>query len=84
MVGRVAEVGAISQELNDWVNRYTADDDDPDEATRARYPFRQAQVDVQRKDSMGLFECTVRLRPHAEVDGLSGTIELQTSIAGDS
>jgi len=84
MVGRVADSDTLARNLNDWLSRFTAADDDPDFATRTTYPFREAEVEVARTDTLGFYECVVRLRPHAEVDGLAGTIQLQTSLAGDA
>ncbi len=68
--------------LKDWLTRYVVLDDDASPETKARYPLREASVQVRPKPgSSGAYNCIIHLVPHYELDGLAATVRLTTEIA---
>ncbi len=68
--------------LGDWLTHYVVLDDDATPETKARYPLREAKVQVRPKPgSSGAFDCVIHLVPHYELDGLSASVRLTTEIS---
>ena len=68
--------------LGDWLTQYVVLDDDASPETKARYPLREAKVQVRPKPgSSGSFNCIIHLVPHYELDDLAAAVRLTTEIA---
>jgi type VI secretion system protein ImpC len=67
----------IQDYLNNWISQYVLLDDTAPQAVKARYPLREARVDVtENEDRVGSFKATVFLRPHFQLEELSTSIRL--------
>lgn len=67
--------------LQEWLTQYVVLDDDASPETKARYPLREAKVQVRPKPgSSGAYNCIIHLVPHYELDGLTASVRLTTEI----
>ena len=67
----------IQDYLNNWISQYVLLDDTAPQAVKARYPLREARVDViEDEENVGSFKATVFLRPHFQLEELSTSIRL--------
>lgn len=63
--------------LNRWINNYTLGQDDAGQDTKARYPLREARVDVSEiPGKPGCYNAVVFLRPHFQLEELTASIRL--------
>jgi type VI secretion system protein ImpC len=52
-------------------------DDKADQATKAKYPLREAKVDVEEvKGKPGVYRAVAYLRPHFQLDELNVSLRL--------
>jgi type VI secretion system protein ImpC len=67
----------VSAFLNRWVSQYTLGDDNAIQAMKARFPLREARVDVYDVPGKpGVYKATVFLRPHFQLEELTASIRL--------
>lgn len=79
-IGGVTDAVGLERILNAWVNRYVSPNDHADDEIRARFPLREARVTVRaRFAEPGVFECVLRVRPHAQLDDVAATMRLQAA-----
>jgi type VI secretion system protein ImpC len=63
--------------LNVWIGEYVLGKDDAGQALKARYPLREARVDVfDTPGKPGVYTATVFLRPHFQLEELTASIRL--------
>jgi type VI secretion system protein ImpC len=63
--------------LNIWIGEYVLGKDDAGQALKARYPLREARVDVfDTPGKPGVYTATVFLRPHFQLEELTASIRL--------
>jgi type VI secretion system protein ImpC len=63
--------------LNLWIGEYVLGKDDAGQALKARYPLREARVDVfDTPGKPGVYTATVFLRPHFQLEELTASIRL--------
>jgi type VI secretion system protein ImpC len=63
--------------LNDWIRTYTVGDDDASPAMKAKYPLREARVEVvDVPGKPGAYRAIAFLRPHFQLDELSVSLRL--------
>ncbi|HUI40335.1 MAG TPA: type VI secretion system contractile sheath large subunit, partial [Terriglobia bacterium] len=63
--------------LNRWISQYVTQDDKANQATKAKYPLREARVDVEEvKGKPGVYRAITYLRPHFQLDELSVSLRL--------
>ncbi|MGA9389248.1 MAG: type VI secretion system contractile sheath large subunit [Candidatus Sulfotelmatobacter sp.] len=63
--------------LNRWIGQYVTQDDKADQATKAKYPLREAKVDVEEvKGKPGVYRAVAYLRPHFQLDELNVSLRL--------
>lgn len=63
--------------LNRWINQYVVQDDMADQETKAKFPLREARVDVEEvKGKPGVYRAITYLRPHFQLDELSVSLRL--------
>jgi len=63
--------------LNQWINQYVTQDDKANQTTKAKYPLREARVDVEEvKGKPGVYRAIAFLRPHFQLDELNVSLRL--------
>jgi type VI secretion system protein ImpC len=67
----------VSTFLNRWISQYVLLDDDAPQAVKARFPLREARVDViDQPGKPGCYNAVVFLKPHFQLDELTVSIRL--------
>jgi type VI secretion system protein ImpC len=65
------------QFLNRWISKYVTEDDTATQATKAKYPLREARIDVEEvKGKPGVYRAVAFLRPHFQLDELNVSLRL--------
>lgn len=63
--------------LNTWIGGYVLGKDDAGQSIKARYPLREARIDVlDTPGKPGVYTATVFLRPHFQLEELTASIRL--------
>jgi type VI secretion system protein ImpC len=63
--------------LNRWIGQYVTQDDKADQAMKAKYPLREARVDVEEvRGKPGVYRAVAFLRPHFQLDELNVSLRL--------
>jgi type VI secretion system protein ImpC len=76
-IGAFASKSSIEKYLNDWIAQYVLLNDDAPQSAKARFPLREARVDVTEiPGKPGAFNATVFLRPHFQLEELTASIRL--------
>lgn len=72
----VSEV-EISEYLNRWIKNFVVARDDAGISLKAKYPLREARVDVMPiPGKPGYYNAVIFVRPHFQLEGLSASIRL--------
>lgn len=80
-VGSFISAEECEKYLRDWIYQYTTGRDDLDWEEQAKYPLRDAQVNVEEHPSKkGKYHCTIFLRPHYQLDQMISELELVTEL----
>ena len=67
----------VSKYLNNWISQYVLLSDDAGDEIKARYPLREARVDVtEDRSNPGAYKCVIFLRPHFQLEELTASIRL--------
>jgi type VI secretion system protein ImpC len=67
--------------LNRWISQYVTQDDNADQATKAKFPLREARVDVEEiKGKPGCYRAISYLRPHFQLDEISVSLRLVATL----
>ncbi|WP_197054211.1 type VI secretion system contractile sheath large subunit [Sphingomonas sp. 37zxx] len=67
----------VQSYLTTWISDYVLDKDDAGQDLKARYPLREARIDVSDVPGQpGSYNATVFLRPHFQLEGLSASLRL--------
>jgi type VI secretion system protein ImpD len=81
-VGSYANASDIQLQLNRWVAAYCLGSEGATEEMRARFPLRDAGVEVSEVPGRpGALGCTIRLQPHFQLDSIATSFRLITDIA---
>jgi type VI secretion system protein ImpC len=76
-VGSFTTKDTVAAFLNRWIAQYILLDDNAGQAMKARFPLREARVDVYDiPGKPGAYKATVFLRPHFQLDELTASIRL--------
>ncbi|MBP2310097.1 MULTISPECIES: type VI secretion system contractile sheath large subunit [Azospirillum] len=76
-IGSFATRGNVQSYLNTWIGNYILLDDDASQDMKARFPLREARVDVYEVPGRpGVYRANVFLRPHFQLEELSASIRL--------
>lgn len=76
-IGTFATASEVSGYLNRWIMNYAMGLDEAGQETKARYPLREARVDVTEVPGKpGAYKATVFLRPHFQLNELTASIRL--------
>lgn len=63
--------------LNRWINNYVTMDDSAGQSVKAKYPLREARIDVAEiPGKPGCYRAVAFLRPHFQLDELSVSLRL--------
>jgi type VI secretion system protein ImpD len=67
--------------LGRWLSRYTNSNEKASLEMRARYPLREARVQVrERPEKPGHYLCVAHLRPHFQLDQMISAVKLVTEL----
>ncbi len=67
----------VENYLNTWITNYVLLSDDAGQELKARYPLREARVDVADVPGRpGVYKAVVFLRPHFQLDELTASLRL--------
>lgn len=81
-IGSFQGVGEVQNRLNAWLQKYCLGNDDPSMEARARFPLREAFVEVHEVPGRpGTLGCTIRLKPHFQIDSIATSFRLVTSMS---
>jgi type VI secretion system protein ImpC len=76
-VGSFASTDSVEQFLNTWIYQYVTTDDNATQEIKAKYPLREARVDVSEVPGRpGHFRATAFVRPHFQLDELTVSLRL--------
>ncbi len=76
-IGSFAAASNIETYLNGWINQYVLNSDDASQEQKAKYPLREASVQVQEVPGRpGVYRAVSFLRPHFQLDELSVSLRL--------
>lgn len=76
-VGSFLTRGNVEDYLNTWIKTYVLLSDDAGQDLKARYPLREARVDVSEIPGRpGAYKAVAFLRPHFQLDELTASIRL--------
>lgn len=71
----------VSMYLNNWIARYVLLNDTASQDLKARYPLREARVDVfDVPGKPGSYKATIFLRPHFQLEELTASIRLVAAL----
>lgn len=76
-IGSFLSAGDVSDYLNRWISNYVLAKDKGSQEIKARYPLREARVDVTEVPGKpGVYNAVVFLRPHFQLEELKTSIRL--------
>ncbi len=71
----------VAQYLNTWIANYVLLNDDAPQSVKARYPLREARIDVYDIPGQpGSYRSVVYLRPHFQMEELSVSLRLVATL----
>ena len=83
-IGQAPNRGQLESLLHNWVQQYVAVDPGTSAATRAKYPLREAKIEIDEHPAdPGHFRLKLFLAPHVQLDQLSAGIRLVTALLQD-
>ncbi len=76
-IGSFQTADSVSTYLNRWIGNYILGSDDAPQDIKAKYPLREARVDVSEiPGKPGCYNAVVFLRPHFQLEELTASIRL--------
>jgi len=76
-VGTFMTAANVATYLNTWIADYVLLDDDAPQEVKAKYPLREARIDVVEVPGRpGVYNATVFLRPHFQLEELTTSLRL--------
>lgn len=80
-IGSFMEAGDCEVWLNRWISNYVTADPSPSEETKARYPLREARVQVTEvPGAPGSYNAVAYLRPWLQMEELTASLRMVASI----
>jgi type VI secretion system protein ImpD len=81
-VGSFVTASDCENYLRDWLFKYTTGRDDLEWEEQARYPLKEAAVQVkEHPEKPGSYLCVIHLKPHYQLDQMVSELELVTELA---
>ncbi len=80
-IGSFVSRSEVSLYLNNWIANYVLLNDDASQDIKAKYPLREARVDViDIPGKPGSYRATIFLRPHFQMEELTASIRLVATL----
>ena len=80
-IGRLGGAPAVEKLISDWLAKYRLGSDSAAADLKARYPLRDAGVDVREIPGRpGVLGCTLRLQPHFQLDDVAASFQLVAEV----
>ena len=80
-IGSFTSREEIQKFLNRWISQYITTDDSATQSVKAKYPLREARIDVEEvKGKPGVYRAVCFLRPHFQLDELTVSLRLVASL----
>lgn len=80
-IGSFVTAKECERYIRDWLFKYTTGSDDLEWEAQARYPLREAQVQVEEHPAKpGVYQCKIHLVPHYQADQMVSELELITEL----
>jgi len=80
-IGSFMTAGQVQNFLQTWISQYVLLDDNASQESKARFPLREARVDVKEiPGKPGCYTATAFLRPHFQLEELSASIRLVSDL----
>jgi type VI secretion system protein ImpD len=81
-VGSFDDASACEDYLRRWLINYITANAAPSDEERAKYPLRDAEVQVRETPGKpGVYRCVMHLCPHVQLDQVIATVRLATELA---
>jgi predicted component of type VI protein secretion system len=72
----------VESRLQNWLNGFISGGGLRSPEVTARYPLLEAKVEVrERRGYAGVYNCTVHLKPHHQLDDIGASFRLVTEFA---
>lgn len=82
-IGSFATAAEFEDHLRTWLRGYCLGNDDAALSFKARYPLREAEVQVRDiAGRPGAFGCVILLKPHFQLDDIQTSFRLVTELVG--
>lgn len=82
MTGSFLDPNDVESRLQLWLNRFVSGGGLASADVTARYPLQEARVEVrERRGKPGVYNCTVHLKPHHQLDEVGASFRLVTEFA---
>lgn len=82
MIGSFMDPTDVETRLQTWLNRFIGGSGLGSPEVTAQYPLLGAQVEVaERRGRPGVYNCTVHLKPHHQLDEIGASFRLVTEFA---
>ena len=76
-VGSFASRTNVQDFLNNWINQYVLNQDDATQEQKAKFPLREAHVEVaEDKARPGCYKAVALLKPHFQLEELNVSLRL--------
>ena len=84
-IGSFASRQGVQDYLNTWLSQYVLLDDSASQESKAKFPLREAQVDVvEVPGKPGVYRAAAFLRPHFQLDELTISLRLVAELPKSS
>ena len=84
-IGSFDSVGDCERYLSRWLSQYVSDVDYGDDSIMARFPLKQARVQLEPDPrGLGKYRCVISLQPQYQYDHMESEIIVQTEMAAES
>lgn len=81
MIGNFQSAEECELYLNDWLQKYTSNLFNADEATMAKYPLSKSRVEVKEvQGESDRYVCNVLIQPQYQFDNVCGEVLLSTDL----
>lgn len=81
MIGNFQSAEECERYLNDWLQKYTSNLLNADEATMAKYPLSKSRVEVKEvQGESDRYVCNVLIQPQYQFDNVCGEVLLSTDL----
>ena len=80
-IGSFKEAEDLEREIDRWIHNYVSADSNPNEEARARYPLREAKIQVRPVPGQsGAYEAIAWLRPWLQLEELTASMRMVSRI----